>query len=163
MNSKIEMASTHRLSLLFIILISGFKLGIAAPANGTKGTKIETKKETLDRKWSPQWLRELKVLLHRARDEKTFFFHSRQMLQLIKNRWEKYKLVKRRLQTLLQLCMKRDENLRWRNSRCCTGCGGALEWREADGCEFFVVTLKVVVQNAKKILASSFCERPLAA
>lgn len=67
MNSKIEMASTHRLSLLFIILISGFKLGIAAPADGTKGTKTLNRKKTL-------WLRELKVLPPRAaRDEKTFF------------------------------------------------------------------------------------------
>lgn len=31
------MAVTHRLSLLFIILISGFKLGITAPADGAKG------------------------------------------------------------------------------------------------------------------------------
>lgn len=37
MNCKIKMATTHRLSLLFIILISGFKLGIAAPADGIKG------------------------------------------------------------------------------------------------------------------------------
>lgn len=33
MNCKIEMAVTHRVSLLFIILISGFKLGITAPAD----------------------------------------------------------------------------------------------------------------------------------
>lgn len=32
------MESTHRMSLLFIILISGFKLGITAPADdGIKG------------------------------------------------------------------------------------------------------------------------------
>lgn len=37
MNCEIEMATTHRLSLLFIILISGFKLGMAAPADGTRG------------------------------------------------------------------------------------------------------------------------------
>lgn len=39
MNCKIEMATTHRLSLLFIILISGFKLGMPAPADGTKGKR----------------------------------------------------------------------------------------------------------------------------
>lgn len=37
MNCKIKMATTHRLNVLFIILISGFKLGMAAPADGTKG------------------------------------------------------------------------------------------------------------------------------
>lgn len=37
MNCKIEMATTHRLSLLFIILISGFKLGLAAPSDEKKG------------------------------------------------------------------------------------------------------------------------------
>lgn len=39
MNCKIEMATKHKLSLLFIILISGFKLGLAAPADGIKGKK----------------------------------------------------------------------------------------------------------------------------
>lgn len=37
MNCKIGMATTHRMSLLFIILISGFKLGIAAPTDAKKG------------------------------------------------------------------------------------------------------------------------------
>lgn len=37
MESKIQMATKHRLSLLFIILISGFKLGIAESADGLKG------------------------------------------------------------------------------------------------------------------------------
>lgn len=37
MNCKIEMATRHRLSLLFIILISGFKLGLTTPVDGIKG------------------------------------------------------------------------------------------------------------------------------
>lgn len=41
MNCKIEMATTHRLSLLFIILISGFKLGISAPADEIKGNSLK--------------------------------------------------------------------------------------------------------------------------
>lgn len=36
---KIKMPLTHRLSLLYIILISGFKLGMAAPADSKKGKK----------------------------------------------------------------------------------------------------------------------------
>lgn len=34
---KIKMPLTHRLSLLYIILISGFKLGMAAPTDSKKG------------------------------------------------------------------------------------------------------------------------------
>lgn len=37
---KINMPLTHRLSLLYIILISGFKLGIAAPTDDIKGKMI---------------------------------------------------------------------------------------------------------------------------
>lgn len=36
---KIKMPLTHRLSLLYIILISGFKLGMAAPTDSKKGKK----------------------------------------------------------------------------------------------------------------------------
>lgn len=39
MNSfcKIKMPSTHKLSMLYIILISGFKLGLGAPTDEIKG------------------------------------------------------------------------------------------------------------------------------
>ena len=37
MNCVIEMATGHRISLLFIILISGFKLGLTVPTDGIKG------------------------------------------------------------------------------------------------------------------------------
>lgn len=38
---KIKMPLTHRLSLLYIILISGFKLGMAAPAENKKGEDVK--------------------------------------------------------------------------------------------------------------------------
>lgn len=41
MSCSITKTSARRLSVLFIILISGFKLGMAAPADGIKGEKRE--------------------------------------------------------------------------------------------------------------------------
>lgn len=60
LNNKIKVTTTHRLSLLFIILISGFKLGIAAPADGKKGNgKLWHNKcllgKMLREKWSADW------------------------------------------------------------------------------------------------------------
>ena len=37
---KIKMPSTHILSMLYIILISGFKLGLAAPTDEIKGEQM---------------------------------------------------------------------------------------------------------------------------
>lgn len=38
------MTNTHRFSSLLIILISGFKLGIAAPVEGSKGKLLKVLK-----------------------------------------------------------------------------------------------------------------------
>lgn len=38
---KNKMATTHRLNLLFIILVSGFKLGHLSPINDIKGEIIK--------------------------------------------------------------------------------------------------------------------------
>lgn len=131
MTSQIEMASTHRLSLLFIILISGFKLGIAAPADGTKGTNFEPKR-------NPSVDCELKVLPPCAVRETRKLFYSRQMLQLIKNRWKKYKLVKRDC--------KRFCNCAWNEMKICVQEISLLHRMEVVGIGSDVMQMFVTLQ-----------------